>query len=138
MFDVTISKRKLNTRKCIEFVKDDGAGGIDVFIGTVRNKTKGKKVKHLLYETYGKMAKHEMEKIAKHVIKKWGIRKVIIHHREGELKVGETAVIVAVSAPHRKEAFQSCRYIIDTLKTTVPIWKKEVYENGEEWISANP
>lgn len=138
MFDVTISKRKLNIQKCIEFVKEDGAGGIAVFIGTVRNKTKGKKVKYLYYETYKKMAILEMEKIAKYAIKKWELNKVSIYHREGKLAVGDTSVVIAVSSAHRKEAFEASRYIINTLKANVPIWKKEVYENGEEWVSANP
>ncbi len=136
MFDLAIKKRKLNTQKCIEFVKDNEAGGIDVFIGTVRNKSKGKKVKYLFYETYRKMALLEMEKIAKHATKKWELKKAIIHHREGKLTVGDTSVVIAVSSAHRKEAFEACRYIIDTLKNTVPIWKKEVYETGEEWVSA--
>ena len=84
------------------------------------------------------MALLEMEKIAKHATKKWGLKKVSIHHREGKLTVGDTSVVIAVSSAHRKEAFEACRYIIDTLKDTVPIWKKELYENGEEWVSANP
>jgi len=138
MFDLAIYKKKLSIQKCIEFVKDNEAGGIDVFIGTVRNKSKVKKVKYLFYETYRKMALLEMEKIAKHATKKWGLKKVSIHHREGKLTVGDTSVVIAVSSAHRKEAFEACRYIIDTLKDTVPIWKKELYENGEEWVSANP
>lgn len=138
MFDVTISKRRLSTQKCINFVKDNEAGGIGIFIGTVRNKKEDKKVKYLFYETYPQMAISEMEKIAKHAIKKWGLKKAIIHHREGKLAIGDTAVIIAVSSTHRREAFEACRYIIETLKKDVPIWKKEVYENGEEWISANP
>lgn len=119
-------------------VISDEAGGIDVFIGTVRNKTKGKNVKYLFYETYEKMALLEMEKIAKYATKKWKLKKVVIHHRKGKLEIGETAVVIAVSAPHRKEAFEACRYIIDTLKATVPIWKKEVFEDGEKWVSPNP
>lgn len=138
MFDIAINKGKLNIRNCVDFVMDDKAGGIDVFIGTVRDKTKDKKVKYLFYEAYKKMALLEMEKIAKHAIKKWGLKKVSIHHREGKLAVGDTSVVIAVSSAHRKEAFEACRYIIDTLKDTVPIWKKELYENGEEWVSANP
>lgn len=137
MFNVAISKRKLNTQKCIDFVKDDEAGGTDVFIGTVRDRTKGKKVKYLYYEAYEKMAILEMEKIAKYAIKKWRLKKVSIHHRKGKLAVGDISVVITASSAHRKEAFESCRYIIDTLKATVPIWKKEVYENGEDWVSAN-
>jgi molybdopterin synthase catalytic subunit len=138
MIEVKISKKELNIAKCIMSVISDEAGGIDVFIGTVRNKTKGKNVKYLFYETYEKMALLEMEKIAKYATKKWKLKKVVIHHRKGKLEIGETAVVIAVSAPHRKEAFEACRYIIDTLKATVPIWKKEVFEDGEKWVSPNP
>lgn len=138
MIEVKISSKQLNITKCIASVASDEAGGIDVFIGTVRNNTNGKKVKYLFYETYEKMALSEMEKITKYATKKWKLNKAVIHHRKGKLEIGETAVVIAVSAPHRKEAFEACRYIIDTLKATVPIWKKEVFEDGAEWISPTP
>lgn len=114
------------------------SGGIDLFIGTVRNATKGKKVIKLEFEAYEPMAVAEMEKIAIQAIDKWPVQKVLIHHRTGVLEVGEVPVVIAVSAAHRAAAFDACRYIIDTLKQTVPIWKKEIFEDGEVWVAAHP
>ena len=114
------------------------SGGIDVFIGTVRNATKGKAVVRLEFEAYEKMAISEMGKIANQAFEKWPVQKVSIHHRTGVLQVGEVPVIIAVAAAHRDAAFEACRYIIDTLKKTVPIWKKEIFEDGEVWVSATP
>lgn len=109
-----------------------------MFIGTVRNQTKGKKVIRLEFEAYEPMAICEMEKIAAQAFKKWPVQKVLIHHRTGILQVGEVPVVIAVSAAHRAAAFDACRYIIDTLKQTVPIWKKEFFEDGEVWVGAHP
>ena len=109
-----------------------------MFIGTVRNATKGKKVNKLEFEAYEPMAIAEMEKIAKQAFEKWPVQKVLIHHRIGVLEVGEVPVVIAVSAAHRAAAFDACRYIIDTLKQTVPIWKKEIFEDGEVWVAAHP
>lgn len=114
------------------------SGGIDVFIGTVRDATKGKKVLKLEFEAYEKMAISEMQKIADAAFVKWSLHSVVIHHRTGVLEVGEVPVVIAVSAAHRDAAFEACRYIIDTLKQTVPIWKKEVFEDGEVWVAAHP
>jgi molybdopterin synthase catalytic subunit len=108
------------------------------FIGTVRNATKGKPVVRLEFEAYEPMAVAEMEKIAKQAFEKWPVQKVLVHHRTGVLDVGEVPVIIAVSAAHRAAAFEACRYIIDTLKETVPIWKKEIFEDGEVWVAAHP
>lgn len=109
-----------------------------MFIGTVRNATKGKPVMQLEFEAYEPMAIAELEKIMKQAMEKWPVQKVLIHHRTGVLQVGEVPVIIAVSAAHRAAAFDACRYIIDTLKQTVPIWKKEVFEDGEVWVAAHP
>lgn len=114
------------------------AGGIDVFIGTVRNATKGKTVLKLEFESYQEMAIKQMEKIAEQAFNKWPVQKILIHHRTGVLQVGEIPVIIAVAAAHRDAAFDACRYIIDTLKQTVPIWKKEFFEDGEVWVAAHP
>jgi molybdopterin synthase catalytic subunit len=114
------------------------SGGIDVFIGTVRNATKGKTVLKLEFEAYAQMAINEMKKIAQQASDKWPVQKVLIHHRTGVLQVGEVPVVIAVSAAHRDAAFDACRYIIDTLKQTVPIWKKEFFEDGEVWVAAHP
>ena len=109
-----------------------------MFIGTVRDSTKGKRVTRLEFETYEAMALKEMEKIAAKAGEKWPVQKLLIHHRSGVLEVGEVPVIIAVSCAHRDAAFEACRFVIDTLKQTVPIWKKEIFEDGEVWVAAHP
>jgi molybdopterin synthase catalytic subunit len=136
--DIKISPQALNIQTCINWVMSPESGGIDVFIGTVRNATKGKTVMRLEFEAYEKMAIAEMEKIAEQAIEKWPVQKLLIHHRTGVLSVGEVPVIIAVSAAHRAAAFEVCRYVIDTLKQTVPIWKKEIFEDGEVWVASHP
>jgi len=135
---IHLSSQPLNIQTCIDWVMAPGCGGIDVFIGTVRDATKGKRVVRLEFEAYDKMAISEMQKLADAVMEKWPVQRVAIHHRTGVLSVGEIPVIIAVAAAHRDAAFEACRYLIDTLKKTVPIWKKEVFEDGEVWVSATP
>jgi molybdopterin synthase catalytic subunit len=135
---IQIFSSPLNIQSSIDWIMSPESGGIDVFIGTVRNATKGKKVVKLEFEAYEPMAIAEMEKIAKQAFEKWPVQKVLIHHRTGVLEVGEIPVVIAVSAAHRAAAFDACRYIIDTLKQTVPIWKKEIFEDGEVWVAAHP
>ena len=113
-------------------------GGVNVFIGAVRDQTKGKKVVRLEYEAYEPMAISEMSKIVHQVKEKWPHAQMAIHHRVGTLHIGEAAVVIAVATPHRDDAFAACKYTIDTLKQTVPIWKKEVFEDGEVWVAAHP
>lgn len=136
--EIKIQEETLDIQHCINAVMLPECGGIDVFIGTVRNATKGKTVVRLEFEAYEKMALNEMEKIAKEAVNKWPIQKIVVHHRTGILQIGEVPVIIAVAAAHRAAAFDACRYIIDTLKQTVPIWKKEVFEDGEVWVAAHP
>lgn len=135
---IKISPSTLDVIACIDWVKTAEVGGIDVFIGTVRNATKGKTVMRLSFEAYETMALKEMQKIADEAIAKWPLLRVLIHHRTGVLQIGEIPVIIAVSSAHRNAAFEACRYIIDTLKQTVPIFKKEIFEDGEEWVAAHP
>ena len=135
---IQISPNPLNIQSCIDWIMSPESGGIDVFIGTVRNTTKGKTVVRLEFDAYEAMAVAEMEKIAKQAFEKWPVQKVLIHHRTGVLNIGEVPVIIAISAAHRAAAFEACRYIIDTLKETVPIWKKEIFEDGEVWVAAHP
>ena len=135
---LTISPKALDIQSCIEWVMSPQSGGIDVFIGTVRDSTKGKRVVRLEFEAYEPMALKEMEKIAAQAIDKWPVQKLLIHHRTGVLEVGEVPVIIAVSCAHRDAAFEACRFVIDTLKQTVPIWKKEIFEDGEVWVAAHP
>ena len=138
MIDIQLKDTTLNTQDCIDYVASSSAGGSTVFIGTVRNQTKGKKVVRLEFESYAPMAISEMKKIAEQAKEKWSAEKISIHHRVGVLDIGEIAVVIAVATPHRKAAFEACEYCIDTLKETVPIWKKEIFEDGEVWVAAHP
>ncbi|MEM6800968.1 MAG: molybdenum cofactor biosynthesis protein MoaE [Bacteroidota bacterium] len=135
---IYISDEPLDLGAINELVRDDACGAIDIFVGNVRNQTKGKAVVKLDFEAYEKMAIREMEKIAEQASQKWPIKKMAIHHRVGSLGIGETAVIIAVATPHRKASFEACQFAIDTLKLTVPIWKKEIFEDGEVWVAAHP
>lgn len=138
MIDIQLTEKVLNTQACIDFALSGGAGAIDVFIGTVRNKTEGRKVIRLEYEAYEPMAISEMRKIADQACRQWQVQKIAVYHRVGTLHIGDAAVVVAVSTPHRVEAFEACKWVIDTLKQTVPIWKKEIFEDGEVWVAAHP
>jgi molybdopterin synthase catalytic subunit len=135
---IYITEKEIDTNSLVHFVQADEAGGIAIFIGTVRNKTADKKVMRLEYEAYDKMAIKEMEKIANEATQQWNILKYAVAHRKGILQIGDAAVVIAVATPHRQAAFEACKYIIDTIKERVPIWKKEIYENGEVWVSAHP
>lgn len=136
--EIKLSVSTLNVQDCVDWVMSPETGGIDVFVGTVRNVTKGKGVVRLEFEAYEKMAISEMEKITQQVFAQWPVQKILIHHRTGVLQISEIPVIIAVSAAHREAAFDACRFIIDTLKQTVPIWKKEIFEDGEVWVAAHP
>ncbi|OBS12330.1 molybdenum cofactor biosynthesis protein MoaE [Elizabethkingia miricola] len=138
MIDIKITEQKLDITECLAIAHDLGSGGIANFIGTVRNKTKDKPVVRLEYECYHSMAIKEIRKIADKAILQFSVRNIVVHHRTGVLFPGEEAVIIVVSDGHRDAIFDACRYIIDTIKQTVPIWKKEIFEDGEEWVSAHP
>ena len=138
MRDIKNLNTPLNTQSCHDAVEDPAAGGIVVFVGLVRNQTKSRQVVRLAFESYVPMALKEMDKIADSLYEKWGILHVCIHHRIGVLDIGDIPVVIAVSTPHRQAAFEACQYAIDTLKETVPIWKKEIFEDGEVWVSAHP
>lgn len=114
------------------------SGGICVFVGAVREFTAQQEVVGLEFETYEKMALKEMEKIADKAIEKWNLQKVVIKHAVGMKNVEEPVVIVGASSAHRSECFEACRFLIDTLKETVPIWKKELFKDKTVWISAHP
>ena len=135
---IEISSEKINVNKVIDSVRDDSCGGIDIFIGTVRNSTNQKQVQRLEFEAYESMALSELNKIADQAFAKWDVKAISVVHRVGVVEIGEEAVVIAVSSPHRSAAFEACRYIIDTLKETVPIWKKEIFNDGEVWVSAHP
>ncbi len=135
---IKITNDQIDVLAVTESVYHPDAGGIDVFIGTVRSQTQGKNVVRLEFESYEKMAINEMNKIANKAKRKWPILQLALVHRLGVMEVGEIPVVIAVSTPHRKDAFDACKYVIDTLKETVPIWKKEVFEDGEIWVNAHP
>jgi molybdopterin synthase catalytic subunit len=118
----------------LDWVKSPDAGAIDVFIGTTRNHSNGREVLFLEYEAYEPMAVKLMETIGAEARRRWGIDRLAIVHRLGRVEVGEASVAVAVSAAHRREAFEACRYMIDALKKDIPIWKKEVFSDGEIWV----
>ncbi len=133
-----ITNKPIDVPVIIRAAESGEAGALNVFIGTVRSKTSGKNVVRLEYEAYEPMAKKEIEKIVQLATTKWGVKNWAVSHRVGTLVVGEVAVVVAISTAHRKESFEACQFIIDNLKQTVPIWKKEIFEDGEEWVSAHP
>jgi len=135
---IKITSKKLNLQDCIDFVEDYSCGGIATFIGTVRNATQNKTVSLLDFSGYEPMAIKEMQKIANNALEKFSIHKIAIHHAVGELQIGAVPVIIAVSSAHRKASFEACEYAIDTLKETVPIWKKEHFEDGEVWVNSHP
>lgn len=111
---------------------------MNIFVGTVRQHTDQRRVLRLEFEAYETMALRELEKIAAAVKQRWSVEKIAICHRLGTLRVGEVAVVIAVAKPHRQAAFEACHYAIDTLKQTVPIWKREVFADGAVWVSAHP
>jgi molybdopterin synthase catalytic subunit len=135
---ILLQSEPLSEQGALDFVKTDDTGGIVTFVGTVRNQTKGNQVMKLDFEAYEPMAISEMRKIAERAVEKYSLNKIAVHHRIGSLSIGEVPVVIAVSAPHRKAAFAACEYCIDTLKETVPIWKKEYFQDGEVWVSATP
>ena len=124
----------LSLDAAVEEVKRDDAGAIATFVGTTRMRSRERDVLYLEYEAYEGMAEQVMEQLADELKRRYDLCEVAIHHRVGRVDIGETSVVIAVSAPHRADALAACREAIDELKVSVPLWKKEVYEGGEEWI----
>ena len=129
-----LSEEPLSVQAAIDEVASPDAGAIATFVGTTRRRSRDREVVRLEYEAYEGMAEAEMERIAGELRTKHDLHAVAIHHRVGVVGIGETSVVIAISATHRAAALEACREAIDTLKQTVPLWKKEVYEGGEEWI----
>ena len=134
----TISAEPLDEAEVTARVAGPDAGGVVSFVGNVRDHARGRSIKYLEYEAYPEMAEREMQKIADEAARRWPGTRVAIAHRMGHLDIGEAAVVIVAAAPHRAEAFEACRYAIDTLKLTVPIWKKEVATDGEYWVDEHP
>ena len=126
----------LDARKLVQEVSSDKDGAIATFAGIVRGQNQGKKVLFLEYEAYSEMALKMMGRIENEIRDTWGITGVAVQHRVGRLNVGETSVLIVVVAPHRDDAFAACQYAIDRLKKIVPIWKKEIFEDGEVWVES--
>lgn len=132
--DFLLSEAPLSLDRVVAEVASDDAGAIATFVGTTRSQSRGRDVVRLEYEAYEGMAEAEMERIAAALRDRHDILSVAIHHRVGPVEIGETSVVIAISAAHRAAALEACRDAIDTLKQTVPLWKKELYVGGEEWI----
>jgi molybdopterin synthase catalytic subunit len=129
-----LSDQPLSLDRVVDEVRDERAGAIATFTGTTRATSRGRDVVHLDYEAYEGMAEQVMAEIARELADRYDLCAVAVHHRTGRVTIGDTSVVIAVSAPHRADALAACRDAIDRLKERVPLWKKEVYAGGEEWI----
>ena len=131
-----IVRRRIGLDAVLRAVRDPATGAVVTFLGTTRNENAGRRVTRLEYEAFTEMATREMERLGAAAQRRWRLKKVAIVHRVGVVPVGESSVVIAVSAGHRREAFAACRWLIDRLKQIVPIWKKEHFRGGEVWIGA--
>ncbi len=131
---ISITEKPIDTNKLLNFVSDQSSGASVLFTGTVRDHNEEDKVSKLHYEAYQEMAEKILQEIENEIHTKWKITKFIAIHRTGTLKVGEVSVAIAVSAEHRKEAFEACKFGIDSIKEKAPIWKKEFTKSGAEWL----
>jgi MoaE-MoaD fusion protein len=129
-----LSDEPLSLDRVVDEVRDERAGAIATFTGTTRLQSRGRSVEHLDYEAYEGMAEAVMAEIAESLQARYELCAIAIHHRIGRVGIGDTSVVIAVSAPHRGDALAACKDAIDTLKDRVPLWKKETYDGGEEWI----
>jgi len=131
---VLVQHEPIDGQALIRAVRTDRDGAVALFLGTVRDHTEGRSVTGLRYSAYEEMALQELERVRDQALEQFEITRAAVVHRLGALEIGATSVAVAVAAPHRAAAFDACRFMIDTLKHTVPIWKKETFEDGEAWI----
>jgi molybdopterin synthase catalytic subunit/molybdopterin converting factor small subunit len=129
-----LSAEPLSLDEAVAEVASDDAGAIATFVGTTRARSRGRDVIRLEYEAYEGMAEQTMERLAATLKERYQLVDVAIHHRVGTVAIGEQSVVIAISAPHRADALAACRDAIDELKVSVPLWKKEIYEGGEEWV----
>ena len=129
-----VTGQPLSLEAVVGEVTDESAGAVATFLGTVRRESRGRTVLYLEYEAYAEMAEDVMAQLAADLERRYELWAVAIHHRVGRVEIGEASVAIAVSAPHRQDALAACKDAIDTLKEIVPLWKKEVYEGGEEWL----
>ncbi len=136
LFEVTTEP--LDPQRLIDHVRKDESGAVAAFLGVVRNSSLGRRVLYLEYDAYPEMATRVMRQIAEEAMERWPLSDVAMQHRTGRLEIGETSLLIAVSSPHREEAFEACHHLVDRFKEVVPIWKKEVWEDGEVWIEGEP
>jgi molybdopterin synthase catalytic subunit len=129
-----VTPEPLDPQRAIELVRRDEAGAVVVFLGVVREWNRGRRVLYLEYDAYPEMAQQVLRELAEEARARWPISAVAVFHRTGRLEVGETSLVVAVASPHRAQAFQAAHWLVDRLKERAPIWKKEVFEGGEEWM----
>ena len=135
---IALVTEPIDAASLVRDIKQGEDGAVVVFDGIVRNNTRGRRTLCLVYEAYPEMALRQMQDLAEQAIAVHGVRQVAMVHRLGRLEVGETSVLIAVSSAHRAQAFEACRWLIDTLKKTVPIWKKEHFEDGAVWADGEP
>ena len=135
---VAMVREPIQSDALIAKLKRDEDGAAVVFDGIVRNNTRGRRTLYLVYEAYEEMALKQMQELARQACEQFAVRDVLLVHRLGKLEVGETSVLIAVASAHRAAAFDACRWLIDTLKKTVPIWKKEYFEDGAVWADGEP
>ena len=136
LFEITSAL--LDPQRLSDHVRKDESGAAALFLGVVRNNSMGRTVLYLEYDAYPQMAEKVMRQIAEEAVASWPLSDVAIQHRVGRLEIGETSMLVAVASPHRREAFEACRHIVERIKEILPIWKKEVWEGGEVWIEGDP
>ncbi|HXG36244.1 MAG TPA: molybdenum cofactor biosynthesis protein MoaE [Dehalococcoidia bacterium] len=129
-----ITSQPLDPGKLAQRVRQDESGAVLLFLGVVRNHNLGRRVLYLEYDAYPEMAEKVMRAIAREAMQRWQLTDIAMQHRTGRLEIGETSLLIAVASPHRKEGFQAGQWLVDRFKEIVPIWKKEVWEGGEEWI----
>ena len=130
---ISITNNRLNLHEIMFELEDNSAGALSIFIGNVRNHGRYGNVSEIYYETYNEMAQEKMREIENEAQTKWGIKKLVAIHRIGNIKVGEISIIIGVSSEHRHEAFEACKYVINNVKTRVPIWKKEISKESQKW-----
>ena len=130
---IRITNNRLILQEVMLELEDNSAGAISIFIGNVRNRGRSGNVSEIYYESYSKMAEQKMREIENETQTKWEIKKLVVFHRIGNIKVGETSIIIGVSSEHRNEAFEACKYVINNVKTRVPIWKKEISNESQKW-----
>lgn len=135
---VALTTDPIDVASALVHLQSEQAGAIDFFLGVVRDNTQDRPVDRLDYEAYDRMALSEMQKIVDTATARWPILRCTVIHRTGTLHIGEVAVLIGVATAHRADAFDACRYIIDTIKQTVPIWKKEIFTDGDVWVNTHP